>query len=66
MVLFADGRRNPDRVNHLRTNPLLNGMVLRWEDGFRGGDRDFSDGMLAPRRWAGRLNELRGCGRACT
>src|SRR5262249_33187493 len=43
VVLFADGRRNPDRVNHLRANPLPDGVVLRWEDGLRGGDHDFND-----------------------
>jgi hypothetical protein len=43
VVLFADGRGNPDRVNHLRTSPLPNGVVMRWEDGIRGGHRDFND-----------------------
>jgi hypothetical protein len=42
-VLFADGRRNPDRLNHLRTSPQSNGVVLRWEDQLGGGDRDFND-----------------------
>jgi hypothetical protein len=43
VVLFAERRRNPDRVNHMRTNQLSNGVVLRWEDGLRGGDHDFND-----------------------
>jgi hypothetical protein len=43
VVFFADGRRNPDRLNHLRTSPLPNGVVLRWDDSFGGGDRDFND-----------------------
>jgi hypothetical protein len=43
VVLFADGGRNPDRVNHLRTSPLPSGVVLRWEDGVRGAGRDFND-----------------------
>jgi parallel beta-helix repeat protein len=43
VVLFADGRRNPDRVNHERTSPLPNGAVLGWEDRLGGGDHDFND-----------------------
>jgi parallel beta-helix repeat protein len=43
VMLFADGRQNPDRVNHLRTSPLPDGVVLGWEDGVRGGHRDFND-----------------------
>jgi hypothetical protein len=48
-VFFADGRRNPDRVNHLRTSPLPNGVVLRWEDTFGGGDHDFNDEIFSAR-----------------
>jgi parallel beta-helix repeat protein len=47
VVLFADGRWNPDRMNHLRTSPLPNGVVLRWEDEFRVGDHDFNDAIVS-------------------
>jgi hypothetical protein len=47
VMLLADGRWNPRRVNHLRTSPLPNGMLLRWEDGLRPGHRDFKDVIIS-------------------